>query len=230
MPIPKTLSAPSDSTFPALKGFAPSIEDRVRYAVWLMMYSDDVLRREYSYDEADASKGVRIRQEVADYDNESGGLILPQMGVYTGVSAGAIDPKTSMRAENRVVIVVMHYEAPTTARLETDVTIPMLTYESKLARTRAVLMRGTIFEEDQNEEATYLVDAYASPLLPDGGYDPAQIVTLTTQPPAIRPTVKRSIPNRTVKSEAEYWKLDPIRDYAVTYGLTATYSIEIKLR
>ncbi len=228
MPIPKTLSAPSDLTFAHLNGYAPSIEDSLRYAVWLMLYADDVNRQAYSYDDDDETQGVRIRMDRADPDPETGGITNRQQLVGIAIGSGTFAYQTGSSAEKRVTIAVMHVEAADSGKLETDVTLPSLSPEMRLARITEILMRGTIYSEDQllYPERHVVVDPYYSPRNPDGTYDVAQIQTLTTRPPEVRPTAKQTFPNRRVKSEADAWALDPVLHFAVAYGVLATYTIQ----
>ncbi len=230
MPIPKTLSAPSDLTFAHLGGFGPSIEDSLRYAVWLMLYADDVNRQAYSYDDDDATQGVRIRMDRADPDPETGGMVLPQQLVGVAIGSGTFAYKTGAGAEKRITIAVMHVEASDSGRLDTDVTLPQISPEMRLARITEILMRGTIYSEDQLlfPERHVVVDPYYTPRNLDGTYDAAQIETLTTRPPEVRPTAKRTFPNprKLPRSEADAWQLDPVKDFAVAYGVLATYTIQ----
>jgi hypothetical protein len=231
VPIPKTFSAPADETFPALNGYAPTIEDSTRYAVWLMMYADDVNRKSYSFDDDDPAKGVRIRQNRADADPVTGQLVLPQQLIGVRFDASRFTYETGMSGEETVEIACMHLEAVDSSWLDTDVDNPPLTLEARCGRWREILMRGTIFEEAQLQKETYaLVDPFYSPLDENGFYDTSQMVTLTTKPPAVRPTARSVFPARPVKSEAELWKLDPVKDFAVAYGVLATFQIPVRDR
>lgn len=230
MPIPKTFSAPADETFPALNGYAPSIEDCARYAVWLMMYADDVNRKSYSFDDDDPAKGVRIRQNRADMDPVTGALVLPQQLIGVRFDGSRFAFETGMGGEETVEIACMHIEAVDSSWLDTDVDHPPLTLETRCARWREILMRGTIFEEEQSEETYALVDPYYSGRNEDGSFDTSQLVTLTTKPPEVRPTARSVFPAKKVTSEAELWKLDPVKDFAVAYGVRAIFQIPVRDR
>lgn len=228
MPIPKTFSAPADETFPALKGFAPSYEDSSRYAVWLMMYADDVNRRDYSYDDDDVSKGVRILQNRPEMDPTTGQLsALPQQVIGVSFSATRVTPETGRGAEITVEIALAHIEAMDSAWLDSDVDNPPPTVEMRCGRWRQILERGTIFEEDQSEETYALIDPYYTPRNLDDTYDTSQLVYLTTKPPTVRPTARQVLTKKWVRTEAELRALDPIRDFAVAYGVLATFQITV---
>lgn len=230
MAIPKTFSAPPDVTFPTLGGFAPTVEDCVRAAVWLMLYSDDVNRNAYSYEDNNPAAGVRIRQGRADHDPATGAIILPQQLVLVAVASGTWRYSTSKAGTKRVTIGVMHMEAIDTSYVEVDVDAPSLTPEARLGRVEEILMRGTLYDEAEDSRDAKLIDPYYSPRNEDGTYDMSGAVFLSTKAPDIRPSARRVFPNRHVRTENELLALDPRSDFAVTFGLFATYDIDIANR
>jgi hypothetical protein len=229
VPIPKTLSAPSDLTFAHLNGFAVSYEDSVRYAVWLMFRADDVNRHDYSYDDNDESKGVRIYQDEAEGDPEEGRIDLPQMVIGTATSRTTWRDATGSAGHKSITIAIARLEAVSTARLDSDIAVPPLTVEARLARWEEILRRGNLVTEDQvlYPERHLLIDPYYSPRNPDGTFDQASLVVLSTKPPKVVPSGRRKFPNRRVRSEAEAWSLHPVEGFAVAYGLFATWEIEV---
>lgn len=226
MAIPKTFSAAGDATFPALNGFAPSREDSLRFAVWLMLYADDVNRRAYSYDPNDEAKGVRITQGRPDYDPETLALVLPCQLVSVAVASSRFQFSTSKAGELEVVIGVAHIEASNSSTIRPDVDAPSLTAETRLDRVRQILMRGTIYEEDQDRFGR-VVDPYRTPRLGDESYDMSGARWLSLQAPDVTPTRKITFPNRRVRSDAELLALDPVRDFAVSFGWLARYTVAI---
>lgn len=231
--IPKTFSAPPDATWPHLAGYAPTFEDALRYAVWLMFVADDVVRNDYSYvtnNAADAPQLTRIVQQNAHGDPETGALTLPQLVVGVAVPSLAWKFATGAAGQERVTIGLGHLEAVDTAWLETDVTKPPLTPETRMGRWREILMRGTLYAADREPHTSLVIDPYRTPRNEDGSYDMGQLKVLSNTAPDIKATTKRVFPNRVVKSEAELLALDPVRDYAVSYGLLATYTVDVRDR
>jgi hypothetical protein len=228
--IPKTFSAPADETYPALNGYVPSPEDSLRYAVWLMLMADDVNRRAYSYDPEDESKGVRISQGRPDYDAQTLAIDLPCQIV--DVSATAVEWKysTSHAGELELTAGIALIEKPSSAKVLGDATAPDLTVHMKLDRVRRILMRGTLWREDINTQNGKLIDPYRTPLLDDGSYDMDAAVWLSVKAPDIRPARRQTFPNKRVRTDADLAALDPIRDFAVSYGWLAKYTVSVSDR
>jgi hypothetical protein len=229
--IPKTFSAPSDATFPALNGYAPSVEDCLRYAVWLMFYADDLNRKTYSYDDADPAKGVRIVQQDPMTESEDGVLTFPQQIIAVAVPNTKTKLQTGGAATQTITIAVLHLDKVRVDWLETDITAPMLTPEARMARWKEILMRGTLVDESYlTAESSVVVDPYYTPRNEDGTYDATQLKLLCARPPDITPAAKRTFPARPVSSEQEWWSLDPVRDFALSFGVFATYSVDLSNR
>lgn len=229
MPIPTTFSAPSDETFPALNGFEPSPEDSLRYAVWLMLMADDVNRRAYSYDPDDAAKGVRISQGRPDYDTDTLALVLPCQIVQVAVSAGRWTYSTSKAGTLDITIGIAHIEAANTSKLPLDVAAPPITAETRLNRVRRILMRGTLHRESTATNAGKVIDPYRTPLAEDGTYA-APLVWMNSDAPEVTPARRVSFPNKRVRNDAELLAMDPVRDFAVSYGWLARYTVSVSDR
>jgi hypothetical protein len=226
--IPKTFSAPGEA-------YEPSIADAVRYAVWLMLVADNVNRRAYMYDENDEARGVRIFQTQPEFDISTGRVTTPQQVVGNAISQASWKYATNNAGEIRITIGVAHIGAADSDFLSNDVNAPSITPETRLARVHEILMRGTLWREDQIEEdakRSRLVDPYRSPLDGEGLYEEGSITFLSTMAPDIRYSAKQTYPNprERLQSEADIYKLDPIRDFAVSYGLFATYTVDVRNR
>lgn len=230
MTIPKTFSAPSDETYPALKGFRPSQEDALRYAVWLMMMADDVNRRAYSYVPDDPTRGVRITQGRPDHDPETLSITLPCQIIGVALQSGRFTYSTSRAGELEIVIACAHLEATNTSMLRPDVDAPSLTAETRLDRQRQILMRGTLYKEGMESDQSRVIDPYRTPLKEDGTYDLSAVKWLSVKAPDITPTRKITFPNRRVKSDAELLALDPVKDFAVSFGWLAKYTVVVSDR
>lgn len=228
--IPKTFSAPGDATFPALNGFVPTPEDSLRYAVWLIAYSDDVLRRSYSYVPGDDAKGVRIFQNQPDYDPETLAMTLPALLVDIVVSDSRFTYSTSNAGEMQIVIGAAHIEAATSATIRPDVEAPSLLATTRLGRLRQALMRGTLYKDGMVTNKGRVLDPYLTPKNEDGTFDMNGAVWLTTMPPDIVPARRVKFPNRRWKTDAEFAALDPVRDFAVSFGLLAKYTVIVRDR
>lgn len=229
--IPKTFSAPADETYANLKGYVPSPEDSARYAVWLMLMADDVNRRDMSYVPDEPERGVRISQGQPDYDPATLALILPCEIVQVAVSSGQFKYDTNRAGELDVTIGVALLEPASSAKIGNDVDAPPLTSETRLHRIRQILMRGTLYDTKATTRDGALVDPYRSPRKEDGTYDlDGPAIWLCTKGPDITPTRKTTFPNRRVRSDADLAALDPVRDFAVSYGWLARYSIIVANR
>lgn len=219
-----------------MNGYAPSIADCVRAAVWLMLIADDVNRNAYAYEEvaamtSDMDTGlVRIKQGRADHDPATGALILPQQLVLVAAASGTWKYSTSKAGTENVTIGIMHIEAADTSFVSNDVDAPSVTPESRLARVREILQRGTLYDGAATSRAAKIIDPYNSPLSEDGTYDLNEARFLCTMAPDIRYGAKSVFPNRHTRTEAELLALDPRTDFAVAYGLFATYSIDVANR
>lgn len=227
MPIPLTFSAPDDETFPGMNGFAPSPEDSLRYAVWLLMMSDDAIRRLYSYDPDDAAADVRIYQGRPNYDPQTLALTLPCMIVDVDVGASRFNYSTSGAGELEITIGIVHIEAPSSAKLGTDVDAPSLTAEAILSRVDQVLMRGTLYDEAADTRKAKLIDPYRSARNEDGTYDMATAKHITVKAPDITSARKATFTNRRVRTAEEAATLDPVRDFAVSFARRARYSVSV---
>lgn len=224
MPIPKTFSAASD-------GYAPTPVDSVRYGVWLLLYSDDVNRRAYSYVPDDPSRGVRIYQGRADVDpQDQRRLTVPQQVISAGIGNVTWQYLMTHGGTMRIPIIILLLEKPDTSYLDTNVDASQVTPEQKLVRVMEILMRGTLFAEDQDPHTSMLIDPYYTPRLPDGTYDTDQLRILANTAPELRPLVPVSIDARIGMTEAERRNIDLVNDIAVAYGWTATYEVEIRDR
>lgn len=219
--IPKTFSAPGSD-------YEPSIWDRVRDAVWLMMWSDAAHRKYYSFDDGEDPFGIRISAGYAHTRNKT--YDVPQQLIQNAVESVAVDLLTQRDAVTRVTIAIVHFEKPTTSKIDVDVDAPTVTPESVMGRTVEILNRGTLVVEGRSSENGVLIDPHGSPLLEDGTYDPELVRRLNTAPPAIRfgtPTPIRRSTSLSDFLDKEWEELDPATDIAVLYSVMATYEIDV---
>lgn len=190
-----------------------------------MLMADDANRSAYAYDPVNLAKGVRIFQGRAGTD-PAGHVVVPQQIVGVAVANSTWAFHTSKQGERRVTIGVLHLEAPNTSYVDTDTDVPPITPETRLARTTEILMRGTIYRAGDTSTAE-VIDPYDSPLNDDGTYDIERIRILSNRPPDVRQTAKESFPLKPVAALNDYLTLDLIRDFAVAYGVLATWTINI---
>lgn len=216
--IPKTFSAPGSHE--------PSIDDRVRDAVFLALMADDANRKYYSYDDDNPDAGVRISAGFAHTRNRT--YDVPQQLVQCVTGSNQLELLVQHDAIKRVSIAITHFEKPTTGKIEVNVLAPQMTPETLMGRTEEILMRGTLHVEGQVTAQGVLIDPY-SPLLDDGTYDPPTIVRLNE----LIPTIQRQQPLPIKRSLAlddllkEFDELDPTKDIAVLYTVVATYEINV---
>jgi hypothetical protein len=228
VPIPKTFSAPPDTTFEALGGYVPSKEDALRYAVWLMLMADDVNRKAHSNVREDADAGVNIYQGRPEYDPLTLAIRrLPCQIVDIAPNDGRWTYETSHAGQLEIVIGIALLETANTSMLGSDVTAPPLTMETKLDRVRQILMRGTLWNDDMTTGDGKVIDPYRTALKEDGTYDMAGAKFIATLAPEIRPTGKRTFVNKRVRTQAEADALDPVRDFAVSFGWRARYIVNV---
>jgi hypothetical protein len=225
--IPITFSAPTNATYPALKGFAVSPEDSLRYAVWLLMMADDAIRRHYSFAPDNPAAPVRITQGRPNYDPVTLTLTLPCMVVDVDVSATRFRYSTSGAGELDITVGLAHIEAADSSTLSTDVDAPSLTAEAVMCRWDQILMRGTLYDEAADTRKGKLVDPYRTPRKVDGTYDIAAAKWLNVTAPEITPARKLTFTNKRVKSQEELFALDPIKHSAVSYARRAKYTVSI---
>jgi hypothetical protein len=190
-----------------------------------MLMADDANRSAYAYDPANLAKGVRIFQGRAGTD-PNGHVVVPQQIVGVAVANSTWTFHTSKQGERRVTLGVLHLEANDTSYVSTDVAAPPITPETRLARTTEILMRGTIYR-DADDSTAEVIDPYDSPLNEDGEYDIETMRILSNRPPDVRQTSKETFALRPVKKYEDYLTLDLIRDFAVAYGVLATWTINI---
>lgn len=213
MALPITFSPPGD-------GYVPAAEDALRTGVMMLFLADNVTRKTYSYDDNDASKGVRIFAggEFATTGTKGNRtLVLPQLLVTSAFGSGRFAYSIGGGGEKETVIVVSHLESIDTSYIDTDPAAPDITPESRFARFEAILMNGTLYEEGQESQDAVIIDPYASGTLPSGLYDPSAIVRLNGLAPEFRRT-QTIIANRAGES------------IAVSFSLFATYKVEVKNR
>lgn len=231
MPVPVTFSAPADETYEALAGFEPSREDSLRYAVWLLMVADDVIRAHYAHDASDAAAGQRIYQGRPAYDPQTLSLSLPCMIVDVDIASSRFEYSTSGAGKLSVVVGIAAIESSDTSLLSEDVDEPSLTAHAILARVDRALMRGTLYDED--EDATRsgrLVDPYRTPRNVDGTYQIPALKYLNAESPEITTAQRVKFSNRFTRTSEELYGLDPVRDFAVSCARRARYEIEIARR
>ena len=220
MTVPKTFSAPGDE-------YAPSIEDSLRDGVWLMLLADDLTRKTYSYDPANADAGVRILAGAGDVEPESKALVVPQLIVNVGIANNRLELGTTGDGEKQITIIITLLEKVDRSYLRPDVSAPPVTAETKLARIEQTLMLGTLYRAGILTERGRVVDPYNSPLLPDGTYDPATVRILNTRPPAISRQRPFGVRRKPPDSEDDLFRVDPQKDIAVAYGVFATYTVTL---
>lgn len=233
MTIPKTYSAPPDETYPGLKGYVPSKEDALRYAVWLMLVADDVNRATHSNDPSNPAAGVNIFQCRPEYDAGSLAIKrLPCQIVDTVVGQSTWLYATSRAGELAIVIGVACLEPVDTSTVRTDPDAPSLTMETKLDRVRRILMRGTLWKEGMETGDGKVIDPYRTARKEDGSYDMSTASWLSLQPPEIRPASRVKFPNtnKPTKTAADLLQLDPVRDFAVSFGWLAKYPVVVNDR
>lgn len=222
MTIPVTFSAPGD-------GYEPSAEDCLRDGVWLMLYADNVNRKGYSFNEADASAGVRIVSGVAHTETNTGKLVVPQQIVTVAVPSNRFNFATGGAGEKSISIAIAHLERPETGYLDIDVDTPAMTPEQRLARTEEILMRGTLYAADITSAKGRVIDPYYTPKLGDGTYDPEQLLILNDRPPEITRMAPLPVRLRSPRNENEIF-IDPLKDIGVAYSLVATYIVDLASR
>lgn len=223
--IPKTFSATS-----AEDTYAPSIEDTVRDAVWLMLYSDEVNRRAYSYDDDNPDAGVRIFAGLAHIDPSDGRIVVPQQIVSVATSQGQWSYEPNSSGVKRVAIAIGHLESPDTKWLTVDVDAPQFTPETRVAHTAEIIMRGTLYAEGRTSEAGRIVDPYLSPLNEDETYDLDQIRLLSNKAPEIKQVAPVPVRRRPAKNSDDLFIADPVRDVAILYSLVVVYTVDVTNR
>lgn len=198
-----------------------------------MLRADNVNRREYAYDPGDESKGVRIYTNMEGRDENDQRIIVPQQVVVVAMPAIKWEFLTGNSGTVRCTIHVAHFEKPDTDYVQFDSLAPSITVLAKMNRTRQILMRGTLYDEDRvadhPSENGAVIDPYATPLLPDGTYDPSGIVRISEKPPEITYGVPRAIPRKQREGDDES-KVDRVKDVALLYSVLATYEIDITNR
>jgi len=231
VPIPKTFSAPADVAFPALNGYVPSKEDSLRYALWLMLVSDDVNRDAHSNVRGNPDAGVNITQVRPEYDATTLAIKrLPCQFVDVKLPAGRWSYSTSHAGELQIVMGIVLLEAANTSALTTDAAAPPLTMEAKLERVRRILMRGTLYKAGMTTGDGKVLDPYRTPLNEDGTYNMSAAKWISVQAPDLKPAASVRFANRRVRSESELLALDPVRDFAVSSGWLATYTVNVSDR
>jgi hypothetical protein len=226
--IPQTFSAPGDA-------YEPSVEDCLRDGVWLMLLADDLIRKSHSFDPENAVAGVRILAGAGNVEPGMNRLTVPQIIVNVGIGSNRFELGTTGDAEKTITIVILMLEKPDTSYLRPDVDAPPLTAETKLARLEEVLMRGTLYrlDEDENlivDERGRVIDPYYSPLEEDGTYTPASVVFLNTGPPSITRQRPFGVRRKPPDTEDDLFRVDPQKDIAVAYGVFATYTVTLNDR
>ncbi len=219
MPVPKTFSAPGDETFPSLNGFAPSPEDSLLFAVWLMLTADDVNREAYS---------GRIYMGRPEYDPQTLTLTLPCQLVQVRVGNLRWEYFAGRGGKLTIDIGVAHIEPNNTSKINPDVVAPSITAETRLDRMRQILMHGTIYKATQERFTGKVIHPYLTPRNGDGTYG-TPLVWLAEQGPDIEPTLRVTFPNKRVRSPEDEAKLLP-GDFGVSYGWLARYTVNVRNR
>ena len=186
--------------------------------------ADNANRKAYSFDDDDPDKGVRISSEIEQTD-EDGRLQVPQQVVVVGFGSVRGEPRVSLQSSRRVTINIGLFEANDSAALEVDLVAPSITVLAKLRRVEEILMRGTLYESGMETNRGVVVDPYRSELNEDGTYNTAAMVTMNVLLPDVVRAPPRAIA-RTKTGELDL-PVDPVRDIAVLYGVSATYTVEI---
>jgi hypothetical protein len=199
-------------TFSAPGSYQPSFLDSLRFGVWLMMITDDVNRTGYDLNEGDDNSGLRIYQAIPHVNN--GSIVLPQQVVQVNLRATRIKFKTGKAVEAHAVITVGHFEHPDESYLDPDVDATPVTPETRITRTASVLMRGTLFRSDHENDTRHgqVVDPYYSPLNEDGTYDENSLIILNVEAPDLT------------------YDMQTIPGIAVVYAVHAAYDVEIRDR
>lgn len=226
MTLPTTFSAPGTA-------YRPSVHDCLRDGIYLMLLADDLNRKAFSYDDADPSKGVRIRAEVEQTDDD-GRLVTPQQIIAVGFGSSRFTLDVSRGGTLKATVNIGILEANTSGGVSVDVGIPPVTVLAKLARVHAILMRGTLYAAGQPTNNSQVIDPYNSELNEDGTYDQSALRVLNTIAPEIVYAPPRSILRKKPTTEEELLRalmaIDLARDSAVLYGLSATYTIDMTSR
>ncbi len=223
MPIPITFSPPGET-------FTPSIEDALRDGVLLVVRSDNVLRKAFSYDDDDPTKGVRIFGGVAHVDPRDGRIVVPQLIGTVAIPSNSFRFSTSKAGEKSITIALTLLESPDTGYLDFDSAAPQLTPETKLARMESSILRGTLYIDGQTSNRGKIVDPYRTPILQSGLYDPARVRFLNELAPDIRRSSPVPLRRKTPDPNEEFLPVDPVKDIAVAYGLLVTYTVTVNDR
>lgn len=230
--LPKTYSPPGDA-------YEPPVEEALQFGVWLMLNADNLNRKLVSYVDDNPAAGVRIREAKAEIDQADMSIVVPQQIVSVPFASVGFEYDTTRGGKRKVPIRIKYLVPYQTSYADSE--LPPSASPSVLrvlSRIDEILLRGTLYiAEDINGPVTTMdgkvVDPYRTPLLTEetaptpelvGTYDPTAIAWLNEKPPDLG------------RDNPEFWlrrrvtdasKLDPVRDIAVAYGVTARYEIRI---
>lgn len=223
-----------------------SEEDALRYAVWLMHYSDAAMLARYAYDRTNLVSGIRIverRHEIRDDDQR---LMIPQLIIANSFLDERWKWETCGRGRKFIAVTashLFHYDTRF-AVADMDDLLREPTYDMVLKRTEEIFMRGTLYLDawaayingtapTTNEGR--IIDPrsvlFTEETAPDpslvGTYVPTTVKNLSEKPPVDIQRVGDVIwrTRKVIKPE----DVEPERDYAVLYGLKATYDVSITL-